>query len=221
MYGWRDRAGVVMVVCLVAACGDRRDAADLAVGVAPFDQLRGVNVAQLRSGGVRAFRRAAQPAPFEGLREPIGAFDVLFAVPGFDGSDGSWPSEDALVSHIEATREWPSDTLALGAWRGAITALQGGLGVAPECYTLTGPGFTVRMAEWQEDDGWSVSATYAPAIVSGSDTTLSARHSLAVRREAITVRFPQVGTPNPDERPIWAPISCSPTSASAVPSGTS
>lgn len=206
-----SRFGLIATLALpllLAACGDRRDAADLAVGVAPFDQLRGMNVTPLRSGGVRAFRRAAEPAPFEGLREPIGAFDVLYAVPGYDGSDGSWPNEDALVSYIEATRAWPSDSLALAAWRGALRSLQDGLGVAPECREVAGPGFSLRIAEWEQAGGWSVSASFAAALRSAGDTLASARHSIAIRREALSAQLPEAGTPNPDSLPTWTTTSC-------------
>lgn len=199
-------AMAVAALAATGACGDRRDAADLAVGVAPFDQLRGMNVAALRSGGVRAMRAAAVPAPFEGLREPVGAFDVLYAIPGYDGSDGSWPSEDALVSHLEATRAWPSDSSALGAWRGAIRAIQDGMGQAPECADVAGPGYAARIAEWGHPGGWSVSTTYAPAVA--GDSTLTPRHSIAVRREALTARLPQAGQPNPNDLPTWTRVGC-------------
>ncbi len=202
------RQGLVPLVLLaaLAGCGERRDAADLAVGVAPFDQLRGMNVAALRSGGVRALRAAAAPAPFEGLREAIGAYDVLYAVPGFDGSDGSWPVEDALVDHIEASRAWPSDSSARGAWRTARRGLQEGLGRPPACAEVRGPGFVLRVAEWDQGDGWSVSATFAPAVP--GDSTLGARHAITIRRQALTARLPEAGQPNPDARPTWTRTSC-------------
>jgi hypothetical protein len=62
----------------LGACGERRDTAQLAAGLEPFTELRGVNAAALRVGQVRAMRAGAEPAPFEGLREPIGAYDVVF-----------------------------------------------------------------------------------------------------------------------------------------------
>lgn len=206
--GLRAAVAVAALASLAAmgACGERRDAADLAVGVAPFDQLRGMNVAALRSGGVRAMRAGAVPSPFEGLREPVGAFDVLYAIPGFDGSDGSWPNEDALVSHLEATRAWPSDSAARGAWRGAIRAIQDGMGKPPECAEVAGPGYAARIAEWPHPGGWSVSATYAPAVA--GDSTLTPRHSIAVRREALTARLPQAGRPNPNALPTWTRVGC-------------
>jgi hypothetical protein len=195
-------------VALIGGCGDARDAADLAVGVAPFEQLRGVNLTSLRSGGVRAFRSAAEPAPYEGLREPIGAYDVLYAVTGYDGSDGSWPAEDALVLRVEATRDWPSDTAATAAWHGAMREIRDGLGADGQCAEVTGPDFTMRVAEWDRGGGWSLSTSLAPAVTLADGTTLSARHSIAVRREALTQRFPAAGMPNPDERPTWVRIPC-------------
>lgn len=207
-----SNAAVLIGSLLLAGCGDRHDAADLAVGVAPFDQLRGIDVGPLRSGVVRAVRSGAVPAPLEGLRELIGTYDVLYALTGYDGTDGSWPDEEALVLAIEATREWPTESSASDAWRTALREIQTGMGTAPTCATVNGPGFTLRVAEWLHRDGWSVTATYAP----GDTTvlpTLTPRHSIAVRREALTAQYPRIGEPNPDDRPTWAPASCTPESA--------
>ena len=203
-WGW-------MVVGLVApaiGCVDGHDAADLAVGITPFEQLRGINLTTLRVGAVRAFRRAAEPAPFEGLREPLGAFDVVYAVTGYDGSDGSWPAEEALILSVEAAREWPSDTSAAAAWVGAIRAINEGLVQEPVCSAVAGPGFAMRIAEWDRGEGWSLSASVAPAVRLGKERDLSARHSVAVRRTALTARYPEAGQPNPDERPTWTRIPC-------------
>jgi hypothetical protein len=199
---------VLSGLVLLGACGERRDVADMAVGVAPFERLRGMDVLQLRSGGVRALRSAAVPAPFEGLREPVGEYDVLYAIPGFDGSDGSWPSEDALVYAVQAVREWPTDTLAETAWKRSMRELQAGLGVAPKCATLDGPGFSLRIAEWDAGGGWSVSTTYAASVSVPADSVVSARHSIAVRREALTARYPQAGAKNENDLPTWASASC-------------
>lgn len=211
--GWRRvRQGQVVtglaVAVLAVGCGDGRDAADLAVGVAPFEQLRGMNLATLRVGTVRAFRRAAGPAPLEGLREPIGAFDVAYAVTAYDGSDGSWPVEEALILAIEATREWPSDTSAVAAWRGAIRSITEGLAAEPLCAAVAGPGFEMRIAEWDRGEGWSLSASVALAVPLGQEQDLTARHSVAVGRTALTARYPEAGQPNPDERPTWTRIPC-------------
>lgn len=204
----RSTCLALLTVLVLGACGERRDAADMAVGVAPFERLRGMDVVQLRSGGVRALRSAAVPAPFEGLREMVGEYDVLYAIPGFDGSDGSWPDEDALVASLEAVRDWPTDALAESGWRRAMRELQAGLGVAPTCVTLSGPGFALRVAEWEQGGGWSVSATYAPAQVVRADTLASARHSIAVRRQALTARYPQAGAGNPRDLPTWRSEPC-------------
>lgn len=204
----RPAHAIVPLLLMLCACGERRDAADMAVGVAPFERLRGMDVLQLRSGGVRALRAAAVPAPFEGLREMVGEFDVLFAIPGFDGTDGSWPNEDALVASVEAVREWPTDVLAESGWRRSMRELQSGLGAAPRCVTLAGPGFEVRVAEWEMGGGWSVSATYAPPVSLTGDTLVSPRHSIAVRRQALTAQYPQAGAPNPDDLPTWTSSPC-------------
>ncbi len=199
---------LVPVLALLVACGERRDAADMAVGVAPFERLRGMDVLQLRSGGVRALRSAAVPAPFEGLREMVAEYDVLYAIPGFDGTDGSWPNEDALVGAIEAVRDWPTDALAESAWRRSMRESQAGLGVAPRCATLSGPGFSIRVAEWDRGDGWSVSATFAPAVSVSGDSLVSARHSIAVRRQALMTQYPQAGASNPQDLPTWTSVAC-------------
>jgi len=206
----------LFTVLALGACGERRDAADMAVGVQPFERLRGMDVVQLRSGGVRALRSAAVPAPFEGLREMVGEYDVLYAIPGFDGSDGSWPNEDALVASVEAVRDWPTDALAETAWRRAIRELQSGLGVAPRCLSLAGPGFSLLAAEWEQAGGWSVATTYAAGVRAMNDTLASARHSIALRRQAITAEYPEAGAPNPRELPTWSAASCAPA-ASAAP----
>ncbi|MFN0098741.1 MAG: hypothetical protein ACKVS7_08715 [Gemmatimonadaceae bacterium] len=197
-------------VAVTLGCGDRRDAADLAVGVAPFEELRGINVAALRSGGVRAFRKQAQPAPFEGLRESIGSFDVLYALVGFDGSDGSWPDEDAPVQYIEASRGWPSDSSALLAWRGALREIKAGLAVDALCLRLEGPGFSLLIAEWDRGEGWSLSSSLARASIVGKDTLLTARHSIAIRRQALSRQFPEASAANPDRLPTWTRSPCVP-----------
>ena len=131
-------------------------------------------------------------APFERLRGMVGEYDVLDAILGFDGSDGTWPNEDALVASVEAVRDWPTDALAESAWRRSIRDSQAGLGVAPRCSTLSGPGFAIRVI---------------------GDSLVSARHSVAVRRQALTVQYPQSGALNPQDLPTWTSLPC----AGAVP----
>jgi hypothetical protein len=192
----------------LTGCAERRDAAVVAAGIAPFNELGGINITTLRAGGLRAFRRGAEAAPWEGLREPIGAFDVLFAVPAFVGSDSSWPPEDALVSEIEATRDWPSDSSAGEAWLASVSEIRAATGATPSCVDLTGPGFSLRVVEFPRGGTWVLAAALAPETTLTNGSQLSARHSLALRRESITVRYPEAGAPNPDERPTWNSADC-------------
>ncbi len=207
-YPAKTFAALAVSLVALGACGERRDTADLAAGVAPFSELRGINMAALRSGGVRAFRSGAEPAPFEGLREPIGAYDVLFAVPAFVGLDGSWPAEDAQVMAIEATRDWPSDSSAAAAWESAVREIRAATGATPSCVALAGPGFSLRVVEFPRGGSWVLAASLAPETTLTNRRKLSARHSVAVRRGSITTRYPEAGAPNPDERPTWTRADC-------------
>jgi hypothetical protein len=199
---------ILALVAALGACGERRDTAQLAAGLEPFGELRGVNAAALRVGQVRAMRVGAEPAPFEGLREPIGAFDVVFEVPGFVGTDASWPDEAARVMGIEATREWPSDSSATAAFDGAVTAIRNATGATPHCVNLAGPGFSVRVIEFDRGGGWTLAVALAPQTRLPNRSRLSARHSVAIREGSVMTRFPQAGTPNPDERPSWTRVEC-------------
>ena len=192
------------------ACGERRDVADLAGGVAPFEELRGTNAPALRSGGVRAFRRAAVPAPREGLHERIGEFDVVYEVPGFtgDSSGGEWPSEDALIYVIEAAHEWASDSAAAAAFNSAVRELHSRLGAGPHCLSISRPGFTLQVAEWDRGGGWSLTVSRAPAVHPAGAPPRPARHSIAVRREAITARLTAAAATEPDERGTWQETTC-------------
>lgn len=204
----RPALAVLVLLPLAAACGERRDTADVAAGLAPFVELRGVNLAQLRAGEVRAFRRGAEPAPLEGLREPIGAYDVLFAVRDFDGTDGSWPRDDVQVLEIEATREWPSDSSAVAAWEGVVREIRNATGATPHCLDVSGPGFALRVVEFDRGGGWRLAAAVAPETTLTNRQRLSSRHSVAVRRASITERFPESGSANPDDLPTWSRGEC-------------
>ena len=50
--------------------GTARAFSRAAVAIAPFERLRGMDVVQLRSGGVRALRTAAVPAPYPQSEAP-------------------------------------------------------------------------------------------------------------------------------------------------------
>jgi hypothetical protein len=198
----------VLLLALVAACGERRDLASVAGGVPPFDELRGTNIAALRVGEVRAFRRAALPAPLEGVRETIGAFDVLYAVPGYDGSNGAWPQEDVQILDVEAAREWPSDSAATEAWLETARRIRNETGATPHCLEVQGPGFSMRVVEFDRGGGWHLSTSVAPQIRLPNRRTVSARQGIAVRHQSVTERFPADTAANADALPVWSRVAC-------------
>ena len=201
MKGTRALTAVATLLVL-AACEPRRDSTDIAAGVEPFGELRGLGMKGLRAGAVRAFRANAVRAPNEGYSERIGEFDVVFVVPGYDGVDGSWPSEDALIEEIEATHEWPSDSSARAAFESAIAEQVSLTGAAPSCFTLEGPDRTTIVAEWDRGEGFVFTTTFAPGA--------AARHALAVRRRSLRIRFPEAIRANPDDLITWRSTDCSP-----------
>lgn len=83
----RALAGLVLALAAtVSGCGERRDISEVAADLPPFNELRGLNIAELRSGHVRALRRFIVRAPLEGYRERVGDWDVVYTVPGFDAA---------------------------------------------------------------------------------------------------------------------------------------
>ncbi len=208
----RSRAALAALATLVtlslAGCESRFDVADMAVGIAPFEDLRGMPFRGLRVGQVRALRARAVRAPLEGMREPVGAFDVLYAVPGYLGAEDAWPDEAALIDHIEATREWPSDSLALASFERARREYASLSATAARCIDLTGRGFTLRVAEFDLGEGFAFTTTYAPSARLSDGSTLPPLHSLAVRRASLRDRFPAEGAPNPNDHPTWRDADC-------------
>lgn len=186
-----------------AACGERRDIADVAAGIAPFDQLRGTNIAALRGGQVRAMRVNIQPSPWQGYRERIGEWDVVFTAPAFDGSDGSWPDEAVQILEVEATRQMPSDSAAQLAWFETATAIRNATGATPHCLTIQGREFALSVAEFDRGGEWHLAVSYAPSVRLPNGDTLSPRVATAVRRATLGERFPAYGQPNPDSLPTW------------------
>ncbi len=162
----------------------------------------------LRVGQVRALRAGAERAPLEGMRAPIGAFDVLFAVPGYTGADSTWPDEEAVVDRIEATREWPSDSLAEAAFHRARGEYGSLSDRAAQCLVVTGRDFTLRVAEWDLGEGFTFTVMYAPSSRLANGTSLPPLHSLAVRRQSLRARFPAEGAPNPNDHPTWRDADC-------------
>lgn len=199
---------LLLTLPLAAACGERRDIAEMAAGQAPFTEMRGTNIATLRVGEVRAFRRNAERAPLEGLRESIGNFDLVYAVPGYDGSDGAWPQEDVQVLEVEATQEWTDDASADSAWAASVQDIRNETGATPTCLRVEGPGFRLRVVEFDRGGDWRLAAAVAPETTLTNGEPLSARHSLALRRSSFTERFPEAGDPNPDALPTWTRIDC-------------
>lgn len=194
----------VLLALGAIACGERRDIAELAAGLEPFDTLRGMNIMELRSGQVRAMRRAISRAPLEGLRERIGDWDVVYAVQGYDGSgDASWPSEEAQILEVEATRELPGEAEAKQAWQDAVTKVRNVTGATPRCIGINGPGFALYVIEFDRGGDWRLALSYAPAVRLPNRETLSPRHAVAVRHFSLRDRYPQRGQPNPDSLPTW------------------
>lgn len=197
-------AGLALALGALTGCGERRDIAEVAANLAPFDQLRGMNIAELRAGQVRALRRAVVRAPLEGYRERIGDWDLVYTVQGFDGtSDESWPREDVQVLEVEATRELPSDQDAMQAWYEAARRIRNETGATPHCMSVQGPGFTLYVVEFDRGGEWRLAASYAMSVRLPNRETLSPRQALAVRRFSLRERFPQQGQPNPDSLPTW------------------
>lgn len=199
-------AGLVLALAagVVTGCGERRDIADLAAGLAPYDQLRGMNIAELRAGQVRAMRRNVERAPLEGYRERIGDWDLVYTVQGYDGTgDESWPREDVQVLEVEATQQLPSDSAAMRAWFETATRIRNATGATPHCLSVRGPGFVLSVVEFDRGGDWRLAVSYAPAVRLPNRDTLSARHAVALRKFSLRQRFPLHGQPNPDSLPTW------------------
>lgn len=201
----RALAGLALALAGVAiGCGARRDIAEVAANLAPYDQLRGMNIEELRAGQVRAMRRNVERAPLEGYRERLGDWDVVYSVQGFDGTgDDSWPREDVQVLEVEATRQMPSDSAARQAWYETATAIRHQTGATPHCLSVQGPGFGLYVVEFDRGGNWRLTVTYAPSLRLRNRQQLSARTAVAVRRFSLRERFPQRGQPNPDSLPTW------------------
>jgi hypothetical protein len=188
-----------------AACGERRDISEMAAGLAPFDQLRGTNIATLRGGQVRAMRANIQPSPLEGYRERLGEWDVVYTSQGFDGSDGSWPQEEVQILEVEATRQVATDSLGRAAWYETAKQIRNATGATPRCLMIHGSGFSLDVVEFDRGGDWRLAVSFAPAVRLPNQDTLSSRVAIAVRRLTLAERFPQRGQPNPDSLPTWSP----------------
>jgi hypothetical protein len=199
------RALFVGGLIALAACGERRDIADVAAGLPPFDELRGTNIATLRGGQVRAMRANIQPSPLEGYRERIGDWDVVYTSQGFDGSDGSWPQEDVQILEVEATKQMPSDSVGKQTWLETAKQVRNVTGATPRCLMVQGSGFGLYVVEFDRGGDWRLALSYAPSVRLPNKKLLSSRVGIAVRRNTLTQRFPERGQPNPDSLPTWTP----------------
>lgn len=202
----RSKLGFLCGLAAVVAtlgCGERRDIADLAAGLAPFDELRGTNIATLRGGQVRAMRRNIQPSPLEGYRERIGEWDVVYTSRGFDGSDGSWPQEEVQILEVEATRQVNADSLGRTAWFETAKQIRNVTGATPRCLMIQGRGFSLDVVEFDRGGNWRLAVSFAPSVRLPNRDTLSSRVAIALRRFSLSERFPEGGQPNPDSLPTW------------------
>lgn len=198
----------VALLLALSGCGTKEDAAELGANLPPFSELKGTDLGSLTVKELRERRSAAEAAPLEGLREQVGAYDLLYMVEGFVGADGQWPPEGSTIRELEATREWPSDESARAAWDGIVREVKESLRAEPRCIAITGRDFTLRVAQWERPGDWTLSAVFAPAATLSDGATLSARHSVALRKIRFDTRFPEVGAPNPDARPTWSRVEC-------------
>jgi hypothetical protein len=181
------RALVLGALVLAASCGGRRDTAEVAGGLAPFDELAGIPFTVLRSGGARALRRNIEPVMNVGLRERIGAYEVTYAVPVFDSASGSWPVEDALVLEIAATRAWPSDSLARAEWLRTIASVAAATTTVPRCLArANAPDSTSTLAEFDRGDSLTLGAEFVPGRILPDSSRSSAQTHLVIRRHALS-----------------------------------
>jgi hypothetical protein len=144
-----------------------------------------------------------QPSPWEGYRERIGEWDVLFTAQGFEGSDGSWPDEAVQILEIEATRQMPSDSVAKRTWLEMAKTIRIETGATPHCLTIQGAGFSLDVVEFDRGGDWRLAVSYAPSVRLANGDRLSSRVATAVRRATLGERFPEQGQPNPDSLPTW------------------
>lgn len=192
------RVFLVLSVLMTSACAERRDTSDVAVGLAPFDELRGVPFNVLRSGGVRALRRNVSPVMGMGLRETIGAYDITYAVPVFDSASGDWPVEDALVLEIAATRTWPSDSAAQGEWTRLFDVTTTITKTAPRCVmSAAAPAdpSAVHVAEFDRGDTLFLTLEFVASSMALDSSRVPAQTHVVIRRASLAA-------------PVWIEAPC-------------
>ncbi len=190
------RSLVFGALLLAAACGGRRDTSEIAAGMAPFDELKGIPFTVLRSGGVRALRRNIAPVMGVGLRETISEFEVTYSVPVFDSTSGDWPVEDALVLELAATRSWASDSLARAEWLRTISGIKTATTAEPRCLAQASATDSVAtLAEFVRGDSLTLGAEFVASQLASDSTVIPAQTHLVIRRTSLTA-------------PAWRPAPC-------------
>jgi hypothetical protein len=181
------RSLVLGALLLAAACGGRRDTAEIAAGMAPFDELAGIPFTVLRSGGARALRRNIAPVMGVGLRETIGEYEVTYSVPVFDSTSGDWPVEEALVLELAATRSWANDSLARAEWIRTIADVMKATTTVPRCLASAASSDTVAtLAEFDRGDTLTLGAEFVPSQLASDSTRIPAMTHLVIRRSSLT-----------------------------------
>lgn len=196
------RALLLGSILLVAACGGRRDTAEIAAEMAPFDDLRGIPFTVLRSGGARALRRNIAPMMGVGLTERIGEYAVTYYVPVFDSTSGDWPVEDALVLEIAAAKDWESDSAARTEWLRMIREISKSTSTTPRCLarasvtaafdpadsaaTAPATSLAATMAEFDRGDSLTLGAEFVAGALASDSTAIPPQTLLVIRRTALT-----------------------------------
>ena len=201
------RALLVGSILLAAACGGRRDTSEIAVAMAPFDELRGIPFSVLRSGGARALRRNVSPMMGVGLSERIGEYEVTYVVPVFDSASGEWPVEDALVLEISAARNWASDSAARAEWLRTIRAISSSTSTTPRCLarvSVTGSvdsaattppaqlatfatfATFATLAEFDRGDSLTLGAEFVAGALASDSSAIPPQTQLVIRRTSLS-----------------------------------
>ena len=142
--------------------------AELAPGVPPFSELRGVHFG-MRSRALLEERPRAVHAPYTGWREAVGSDTVYYAVDRPSYNESVPPSGRTRLVAVTAYRTFGSDSLALADWSSRVAALWPGDTGPSRCYQLRvdvpgGRGATVfgRIAAGSRERV-ELSAWYVPA----------------------------------------------------------
>jgi len=134
----------------------------MAAQVPPLSELNGVTL-DMRASALMSQRPHAVAAPYQGFRETIGTYSVLYEVPG-SVQDGQAPPGWERLASITASQQLPSTDSTFRHWRAELTRIRTARQSMPRCYG-------VALAS-RSDSGavWSVSGAelfvFAHAIAS-------------------------------------------------------